>query len=160
MEHYHHEPSIRWTPAFKLGIPILDEHHRGIVSLINALDFAVRRDENAEFFVNTIFNLADYYAKLHFATEESLMKYAGYPDLENHKKEHADMVKESFALATQSIRVRNPYIYLKFLHEWWINHIRTCDLPYGPFVRQHTAQDSTVTYTETGKHLWMDSCFA
>jgi len=134
-------PLITWSPTFELGIPMLDEHHRGIVSLINALDFAIQREENADFFVQIIFNMTDCYAKLHFSAEEALMQAAGYPEVKTHKIQHADMVKQSFSAATQSMRLRDPHIYLRFLHDWWLDHIKNCDLPYGPFVRDMSADE-------------------
>ena len=128
---------ISWTPSNELGIPVLDEQHRGIVSIINSFGFVIQRDQKAEFYVNTIFTMMDCYTKLHFATEEELLSAAGYPDIEDHKKLHITLIKKSFSVAAKSIRLRDPNMYLQFLQEWWLTHINDCDRAYAPFMRKY-----------------------
>jgi len=39
-----HNILIVWDSSFNLGIPIVDEQHRGIVSTINSLCFAIQNN--------------------------------------------------------------------------------------------------------------------
>jgi len=132
-----HSLLIHWEPSSETGIPIIDEQHRGIVSIINSFGFAIQRDRKTEFFLNTIFTMIDCYTKLHFATEEEFMRSAGYPEIEDHQRQHAELIKKSFSVASQSIRLRDPEMYLQFLRKWWVTHINTIDRRYAPFLIKH-----------------------
>lgn len=81
--------------------------------------------------------MIDSYTKIHFATEEEILRIAGYPDLENHKRIHESLIKESFSIASQSIRMYKPDIYLQFLKKWWVEHINNCDRMYIESVKTY-----------------------
>jgi hemerythrin len=130
---------ISWGPDNEIGIPIIDEQHRGIVSLINTFEFSTQHDQQTEFYLNTIFTMMDGYTKLHFATEEEFLRLAGYAELEQHKESHAALIKKSFAVAGKSMRLRDPDIYLQFLKEWWMTHINHCDRLYASTLKKHFA---------------------
>ena len=127
---------ISWSPANETGIPIIDEQHRGIVGIINSFAFAIQHGREEEFYLNTIFTMMDCYTKLHFATEEEFLRLAGYPEIESHQKLHTDLIHQSFVIASKSIRLRDPEMYLQFLREWWMTHINQRDQMYAPFVRE------------------------
>ena len=128
---------ITWEPSNEIGIRIIDEQHRGIVSVINAFAFSIRRDQKADLHLNTIFTMVDCYTKLHFSTEEEFFSVAGYPEAKEHKELHIALISKSFSVAAQSIRLRDPNIYLQFLKEWWMEHINTSDRAYAPLVRKY-----------------------
>lgn len=127
---------IQWQASHETGIPVIDEQHRGIVSIINSFNFSIRH-HNVEFFINNTFIMIDSYTKIHFATEEEILRIAGYPDLENHKRIHESLIKESFSIASQSIRMYKPDIYLQFLKKWWVEHINNCDRMYIESVKTY-----------------------
>ena len=128
---------IEWKPLNELGIPILDEQHRGIVSIINSFNYAIQYGKETELYISTIFTMVDCYTKLHFATEEDLMRSAGYPGFENHKKTHLLLLNQSFSTVSRSIRHNDPFVYLNFLHAWWTAHINGRDRQYAPLVKSH-----------------------
>ncbi|MCL1939666.1 MAG: bacteriohemerythrin [Desulfovibrionaceae bacterium] len=134
-----HSLLISWGPENEIGIPIIDEQHRGIVTLINSFGFSIQHGQQTEFYLNTIFSMMDGYTKLHFATEEEFLRLAGYAELESHKGLHAALIKKSFAIASESMRLRDPEIYLQFLKEWWMTHINHCDRLYAPTMKKYLA---------------------
>lgn len=128
---------ITWNPVSEIGIPLLDEQHRGIVSIINSFDYSIRSSKELEFNLNAIFMIVDCYSRLHFTAEEDFMRSAGYHDLENHINEHSRFTNQSFAFVSQSMRLRDPNIYLDFLLNWWKMHMNNSDKKYVPFVKAH-----------------------
>ena len=134
-----HALLIVWDSSNEVGIPIIDEQHRGMVSLINSFGLAIQHGHQTEFYLNTIFAMIDGYTKLHFTTEEEILRIAGYDDLEQHKELHTTLIKKSFSIAHQSLRLRDPEIYLRFLQEWWMTHIKTCDRQYMPIAQKYLA---------------------
>ncbi|MDR2893332.1 MAG: hemerythrin family protein [Deltaproteobacteria bacterium] len=132
-----HALLISWNSSSELGIPVLDEQHRGIVSIINSFGFSMQGNTQSEFYLNTIFTMMDCYTKLHFSTEEELFCLASYPGMEEHKKQHRNLINKSFSIGSKSMRLRDPNIYLDFLQEWWVTHINEDDLLYGPCIRKY-----------------------
>lgn len=124
----------------EVGIPIIDEQHRGIVTLINSFDFSIQSGQQTEFFLHTIFTMMDGYTKLHFATEEEFFRIAKYNEAEKHKRLHATLIRQSFSIASKSIRLRDPNIYLQFLKEWWESHIKSVDYLYAADVKEYFAR--------------------
>jgi hemerythrin-like metal-binding domain len=112
-----------------MGIPLIDTQHQAILSIINSLAFLVDIDE-ADFYLTTTMNIINSYTKIHFAVEEELMRKAGYSGFAAHKAIHERMVKEAYAAANQSLRTRDPKMYLDFLTSWWVDHIADCDVDY------------------------------
>jgi len=127
---------IEWNDVNSLGIPIIDDQHRGIVSVINSLSFFVCQNKG-EYFLNTAFTMMDSYTKLHFSTEEELLKAAGYSGLEDHQRLHASLIRESFFKANESIRLYDSSIYLGFLKNWWVSHINKQDRMYIETMRNY-----------------------
>ncbi|MDR0843122.1 MAG: hemerythrin family protein [Acidobacteriota bacterium] len=141
---------IQWKDVNNLGIPIIDDQHRGIVSVINSLAFFVQRNKG-EFYLNTTFAMMDSYTKLHFSTEEELLRAAGYPEFDGHRRLHTDLIRESFFTANESIRLCDPDIYLRFLKNWWMEHINRCDRMYAQTVADYiSATPDGKTAEKTG----------
>ena len=134
-----HSLLISWSHKNEIGIPIIDEQHRGIVSLINSFGFSIQNGQQTEFYLNTIFTMIDGYTKLHFATEEEFFRLAEYDEAEKHKELHTALIRQSFAIASESIRLRDPNIYLQFLKKWWVTHISNCDPLYAATVKKYLA---------------------
>ena len=131
--------TIQWTDANNVGIPIIDDQHRGIVSVINSLGLFIRQNKG-EYFQNAAFVMMDSYTKLHFATEEELLRLAGYEHFAEHRQLHENFIRKSFALSTKSIRLRDPKIYFLFLVQWWMEHINKCDHMYADTVKKYLAK--------------------
>jgi hemerythrin len=127
---------IEWTHITSVGIPIIDDQHRGIVSVINSLAFFIQQNKG-EFFLNTAFAMMEGYTRLHFYTEEELMKAANSPDFVSHQRQHANLICESFFKANESLRLHDSNIYLNFLKDWWLFHINKQDRVYTKAVRNY-----------------------
>ena len=134
-----HTLLLSWDAVNEVGIPIIDEQHRGIVTLINSFDFSIQSGQQTEFFLHTIFTMMDGYTKLHFATEEEILRRIEYEDLEQHKALHTDLIKKSFSVANESMRLRDPEIYLRFLQGWWMSHINSRDQQYASIAKKYLA---------------------
>ena len=126
---------IVWAERNQLGIPIIDEQHRGIVSTINSFHYFIQEGRGDEILEPTLATLENY-TKIHFATEEDLMQRAGFPDLDKHKALHRTLMKRTTDISRESIYLKDPDMALKFLKEWWLGHINVEDRKYSPYVRK------------------------
>ena len=127
---------IKWKEEYLLGIPIIDEQHRGIVSAINSLYYFIEEGQGLTILKPTI-NFINHYVNIHFSTEEKLIKEAGYPELEKHIPLHIKLTRNSAKIAKEAIEYSDATILLKFLRDWWINHINIEDKKFAPFIKKY-----------------------
>lgn len=112
---------IVWKKEYETGIGILDEQHRGLVSLINSFFF--HRDDR-ELDINRILvptaEMFKAYAKINFMTVEKLMADSGYPNLEKYKGIHAEMLYDIEVNDRIYKNNRDIHGFLQYLKEYWI----------------------------------------
>ncbi|CAA7611715.1 conserved hypothetical protein [Candidatus Terasakiella magnetica] len=129
---------LEWTENLSVGIPRMDAHHRRLIELINLLFDAMQGD--ASRVVETVLgNLLDY-TRYHFAEEEKILAACGYPDLEEHRRTHRDMVGEVAAMESRTLTQPgsvSPSEMLDFLSRWLMQHIIGKDLRYRPYAEGH-----------------------
>jgi len=126
---------IVWSDTNNIGIPIIDEQHRGIISTINSLHYFIQTGHGDEIIKPTMIML-EQYVDIHFRTEEALMTEASYPDLEEHIVLHKELVEKTKKLSIDANRIKDSGMVLKFLKEWWLGHINKEDRRYTPFLRK------------------------
>jgi len=117
-----HNILIVWEPSYDLGIHIVDEQHRGIVSTINSLYYAIQNKHGNEM-LRPVIGMVDDYTRIHFEIEEDFLRKCGYPDLENHRILHNELTHALSHTSQDSIWNKDPKVFLEFLKKWWINHI-------------------------------------
>lgn len=126
---------IAWNEKNETGIPIIDEQHRAIVSLINSLCF-FKQENLAKVALTPTLTVLSQYSRIHFSTEESLLKKANYVDFDDHQLLHQNLLKETEIVRLRSEDENNPDILLEFLKNWWLNHINMEDRKYMEAVKR------------------------
>lgn len=124
---------IVWSDVYCTGIPIIDEQHRTIVSVINSLYYFIENDHGMEIIVPA-FNMMVEYSHIHFKTEEALLRAAGYPALSAHIELHRHFLENLKDSAHQAIVEHDGMQLLKILKDWWLHHINQEDRRYVPFM--------------------------
>ncbi|MDR2338865.1 MAG: hemerythrin family protein [Deltaproteobacteria bacterium] len=120
---------IVWRELNRTEIPIIDEQHRGIVSIINSVHHAIGSKKDILILEPATETLMAY-SRIHFATESELLEESKYPHLENHNKLHDKLIKDMTKNFIDSKKERDPGIMLGFLKDWWLNHINKEDMLY------------------------------
>jgi hemerythrin len=128
---------IDWDSSFSVGVKLLDEQHKRIVNMMNRLI----SDREATVRSEAISELLDgltKYATDHFRAEEQLLEEHGYPGLAHQKEEHrAYRIKVvTLCQATISHEDSVPAGLLKFMCDWWVNHILETDMEYRSFLTE------------------------
>ena len=65
-----HSILIVWQPSYDLGIPIIDEQHRGIVTTINSLCYAIQNKHGVEM-LKPVIGMVNEYTRIHFEVAHS-----------------------------------------------------------------------------------------
>ena len=126
---------IVWNEKNNLGISIIDEQHRGLISTINSLYYFIQAGHGNETIDSTMIMLKQY-TNVHFKTEEALMAEAGYPAIKEHIALHKELSGKTKKFSIDVNRNDDPDILLKFLKEWWLGHINKEDRKYAPFLKK------------------------
>jgi len=115
---------IVWDESYSVGEPVIDQHHRALIDLINALD------DDTE--IGFILEQLTLYVAEHFRAEEQLMKEKETADLDSHKLLHKEF-EEWLMASKQAYRTGGTGgIALKdnirsYLRNWLIHHIKGSD---------------------------------
>ncbi|MHB1237513.1 MAG: bacteriohemerythrin [Gallionella sp.] len=117
----------------------IDRQHRELVNMLNRLNDAVKNYESR----NDIYRLIDEvisYTRLHFATEELLMVQSGFPEIESHKRMHAELIKD-----TLHLKDKLDYVGEDMFSDWFnhwpfgrvLAHIQYGDKQIGDHINQY-----------------------
>ena len=127
---------IQWDPSFSVGHQDIDNDHKKLLSMINQLQTAIHYQTDDSQIEQTLNDLIDY-TKYHFAREEKIMQDHNYPDFDDHKQQHDQMVKQvtKFIDEYRVDKTRTIENVLQFLKSWLINHINGSDQKYRPYLK-------------------------
>lgn len=128
---------ITWDSSIQIGVPLIDEQHRRLVSLINKLHGAMQNRSGSAAMSVILDELIDYTEK-HFKAEERLMERAGYNKLPDHKVLHKKLVAQVVDIQHQFKQGRATVTLdlMNFLSNWLIGHIQGEDRKYVSVVKK------------------------
>ena len=119
---FNHNLFIKWKPEYNLGISIIDEQHKGIVSTINSLFYAMQ-NKHGESVLSSVVNMVTEYTHIHFDVEEEFLRKCGFTDFKQHQAWHNELRNKLSYEGSKSLWEGNPQEFLNFLKDWWIDHI-------------------------------------
>ncbi len=129
-------PFVIWNESFSVGDKLMDDQHRFLLSIINDLFNAMQKNM-AEQGVHQIVEKMVKYTKIHFSSEEAMLREVRYPGYTTQVMEHIKFTGQVLAFQDQIVykkRGLNIEI-LNFLKEWWINHINGLDMLYMAYLK-------------------------
>ncbi len=158
---------IAWSSEFALGIDEIDEQHKALVGMINALDASTHGDFASDSVRELLAELNEF-VKNHFAFEERLMAGGGCSQelVTRHLGEHAyfrSVLKDltnDFEAGRRNVTVT----LIEYLVHWLLHHIVVVDRAMahqlnsaGPDLDKRVAmallQDVTDDLTDSERHL-------
>ena len=130
------EDSVIWDDVYSVGFEPIDNQHKELVKMTNELFESSKGGAAAadKAFLRTVKRAADY-ARDHFSDEDKYMVQAGFPNLNEHRKQH-DSFLETILKAMQEFEAGKtaPIEMARFLKNWLLNHIAVSDKQYVPFL--------------------------
>ena len=127
---------MEWSEKLEISVPEIDEQHKILVSYLNRLHDAVETDKGTEVVGPILAGLVNY-TVYHFFAEEHLMEKNGYPEYEQHRKEHLALTEKTMDFFTRyhegAYDIGDPLF--GFLREWLTNHIMISDLKLAFFMK-------------------------
>lgn len=128
--------SFTWKEEYAVGVRIIDEQHKVLLELLNDLDQVRKNPEAAATKRSGILQRLENYTKVHFTTEEEIMRIYGVKDFETHKAMHAKFAEKvqafnEFYNDDKMFLFENVYTYLE---GWLLKHIQVEDKKLGPYL--------------------------
>lgn len=128
---------IEWDDAiYSVGIAKMDEEHKQLVGLINALGAKIGSSDSE--FIEKIINTLVLYTKMHFSHEEKILSKIHFEKFAAHKTQHTnfikmvDQIRAEYRQNPESVEiVAKIHTYLK---QWLTRHILVEDKEYGLFL--------------------------
>ncbi|MDD5587046.1 MAG: bacteriohemerythrin [Alphaproteobacteria bacterium] len=130
---------IKWEPSMSVGVAILDEDHRRIMSMINKLYGAMHKGEGREV-LDEIFRDMMAYINVHFEAEEELFEKTGYAGADEQKRQHrlmAQRAREERRKFEENESAVMPMEIMYFLKDWWLDHVMNADKKYATHLNAH-----------------------
>lgn len=129
---------VTWKDEYSVGISMIDEDHRKLIDLINKFQTAVFYHTGGRYEEEALNELVDY-TKTHFAREEHLMQKHHYPEFEEHKELHQQMIAEVERFVEQHKKEghKSLAVVADFLKDWLIHHINGTDKKYSAHLRSN-----------------------
>jgi len=117
-------PFFEWNESHTLGVPLMDEQHRHLATLINRLGEELKAGHEADRLSESLGRLIEA-ARVHFTDEERLLAEAGLGSA-HHKAEYRRLLEE---LKSQTLKIdsRSMALTMRFLKFWLQRHIESMD---------------------------------
>jgi hemerythrin len=119
-----------------VGVREIDSEHDLMLGLVRALDGAVAAGTKVQ--VEALLQQLAEFARVHFATEEIMMRLYAYPEFARHQLEHAKLIDQidqvRSELATGNVQPSKSFA--SALRHWFTEHVRTHDLALARHVRE------------------------
>ena len=120
---------VSWSDQYRTGIASVDDAHEQLFSLLNQLHDGLRGGAPL---AQTLTALVEH-AAWHIQDEEAQMAASGYPGLDAHKAEHAELMLQVRAFqrehAAHLEAVKTSELGV-FLVDWVLHHILGFDRQY------------------------------
>lgn len=125
---------FEWDEKYTVKIERFDEAHKKLIQLMNEVYRVIKSKKNdgqTESILNELYD----YTKTHFNDEINMMEKYNYPDVEEHREEHNEFIRELDNIKQMIGRQSNllNVQLLNFIKDWLINHIMKSDAKYGQF---------------------------
>jgi len=125
---------VAWSPIYSVSNSALDVQHKQILKLMNDLHSVISSTSNKETIKKAIIRIR-IILETHLRYEETLMKYALFPECDNHRQIHRSLLIRTSAMfdshKNKSVSIIEILIFLK---KWWLRHIILDDMKYIEYV--------------------------
>ena len=131
---------FEWKPEYSVGYAEIDTQHKRLFVLAGDLYEAMAAGKGKGVLSKTLAELVSY-TKLHFATEERLMRAHHYPDYAHHKANHDALTARvvEYQKDFETGRVAITVGLLQFLKDWLRHHIGETDRKIAAFLKSKAA---------------------
>ena len=134
--------AFQWNDSLSVGVDIIDNQHKGIISRVDSLLKAMSQGKGREEIGKVISFLADYVVK-HFRAEEELMAKYNFEGLTSQMADHVRFMHDFSGLKNEfETNGVSPGLVIQTQQKvcnWLTNHIGNEDKKIGAFLKNKHA---------------------
>ncbi len=126
---------LSWSDQYSIGNDLIDSEHEELFRLINDFHSQWLHGRKQQT-IAKVLNQLIVYAEMHFRHEETIMRDAGFPLLDEHMALHEALIDTIFALqkAYEEGGLRLEMDTMKFVKSWLLDHILQNDYRFRDFL--------------------------
>lgn len=124
---------MKWANEYSIGIEEIDNQHKELLALFSAVEDQVKTDQGWSAVHYSILKVIDF-ARFHFRFEEALMRLYGYPDYEQHCKDHRRILVQADEIISDSLRASAQDDVATYFRDWLVKHIQGSDRGYAAHI--------------------------
>ncbi len=128
---------IVWSSILSVDVDEIDEDHRKLVNIFNILTHSLADGDSPEYLTAVLDELINC-TIWHFSHEERLMLKYSYPQIDEHRQAHSELIEGAKELQRRVLKsgksmAEDDVVYLE---RWLTEHIFTDDRRLGDFLSQ------------------------
>ena len=125
------------SEAYLVGDELLDAQHKVILSYMAKIRACFLIEKNDKDLL-TLMDRLETFCKLHLWDEEKVMEEMNFPEIEDHKVQHALFLThlENFTGRYEDLNTAMKIDELNFLKAWFLEHIEGSDRKYAEFQKK------------------------
>lgn len=127
--------TANWKDEYTVNVNEIDRQHKKMINLVTNIHVSVesRIDKDK---LKILLNELVEYTRMHFSTEDKLMKKYAYPKFKKHHKEHKLLLKYLDQLVKAIEKGKHPTFYSDYdiSSDWAIIHINDHDKELAVFL--------------------------
>jgi len=135
---------LEWSDRFTTDIVSIDQQHEQLIYLSQSLLNLLYDGKSPLVEKQTAFKSLVDHTVAHFEYEERIMKNIGYPNSEEHIKEHHDILAEVNKMSISVICGENEDNWkglVSLIQVWVLRHIVASDMPISKFIQRTSDKD-------------------
>lgn len=128
-------PTLTWREEFDVNVKQIDDQHRQLLELVTRLHASVEDRIDKQELRRMLVELLEF-TRMHFATEEELMKEYAYPEFTRHHSEHKLLLRYMKQMVDGVSKGKYPTFYSDYdlSTDWALVHIEEHDRDLGAFL--------------------------
>jgi hemerythrin len=126
----------RGSGELDVGVQEIDSEHDLLLGVVRALEKSVLSSPHAQ--VEALLQQLSEFTRVHFATEEIMMRLYAYPEFARHQLEHARLIEQIEQVRSEFAQghVQPTRSFATALRHWFSEHVRSHDVALARFVRE------------------------
>ena len=130
---------VKWEDRYATGVEKIDNQHKELITLTNDLYKACLVGDAATsvVFKDTLHRMVEY-IRFHFGDELVTLKKINYPEFNEHKRQHDELVKKVID-AVKDFEEGKRFVannFVRDLKEWVFTHIGHVDKKYAMYIAE------------------------
>jgi hemerythrin-like metal-binding protein len=128
-------PIVKWSEEFNVNVKIIDDQHQQMLDIVNSLHSAVEASADKAILEKLLIELYEH-TRVHFSTEDELMKKHNFPGYADHLHEHHVLLQHLDNLVKGVTGGEHPTFRSDYdvSSDWVLIHIFKSDMELGAFL--------------------------